>query len=1127
LSPQKKQSPKAPFPQKNNNNQQKYPLQGLSPMYRAQTRVGGELVRYPVCFSDDEKCLFSCVGGVIKAHNVQTGALQGEFRGHTARVSGVYLNPLNSLQLYSTSHDGTIRRWDPSEGVCLQQYNLGIPVLTGTLAAGHHLYLALDPSHYSKFLPQNKPDEKTQISNQTHHTSQKDTQKNNIDEPIVQEVQMPTLKQEQKAKSLAFRDAHTQKNHSVFICAFDLLTPQDASISTDFIKNSSKPDPNSTSMADEETTSLTPSPPSNPLQLLFTMKEFTAISRSKHGDLLCAVGGNVIHVYSKKFNTHGFAQHPHPITCVDVHPQQDLLAVGDITGAITLYVNASSLLTHSVSTGLPIGQISEKPGQNALATSSAAQTKVNRVATSFLHWHSHPVRSCKFSVDGNYLLTGGYEGVLVTWQLANMTSHFLPRLSSFLQHIAVSPKGGAYALSCGDNSIQTLGAYNSQLKHVAHGVNILNPSNRIIPTTNVLALREANKAILITDQGHFQIFDVCQDTHVGTFNLLDRNLLPESQLQQHLRDNQNNQTNNHLAQFSQSSDSFTQNQLQHAAKITSSLDITHVIVSPDARWSLGFYTTPSKNGLRIWAHSSELLPSTEFVSRCVWHDANNKPVISGTFSSDSKMLVTGHRDGTVRIWSLTTEQDVDYKYPAHLRYMGQGWAIQNTINYQGLPPSVVVFSSDATILGIGFGNIFTLWSIDANFSTTFLFSHTFSGSQTEILSINFLSQYPTVHVATQHGLYTFDLLTLSCVGSYFCNIAAVTTHPSLPIVYVMTVVPHIKRISDPNDNYDQFDSNDEDEDDDGNDDTSMVNEMVTSDDYLGDEVDALIAEQPDGVPPGAIGRDRHCPIYRKYFKHLYRVGELTGMIQTAKKKNQVLQSLRTLPKTILRAAEMQLGIALPINRKIIDEHGRKIGYNEFMRNRAEEDKKKERSPESTNILTKPTKECCLLIFKDNVYDKPAYATSLMDVMLTKTKYSKQHIANNIYNASCYEASVTLTRDFYVYLNRSRELTLIPVSNEGVQVIQQKSTSTAVQWTMESTLQEMYNIHASAAKSAAKSVGASEFTLMGVGDDSNGSMGANSELDRLVNTLANTPAHQIISLSAIYEQFMSPFLQDKK
>eukprot|EP00461_Guttulinopsis_vulgaris_P008540 UN08593 len=99
-------------------------------MYKQQARVGGELVRYPVCFSHDEKCIYTCVGGVIKVYNANSGTLHGEFHGHSARVSGVWLNPMNTLQLYSASHDGTIKRWDPSEGSCLQTYNIGIPILS-------------------------------------------------------------------------------------------------------------------------------------------------------------------------------------------------------------------------------------------------------------------------------------------------------------------------------------------------------------------------------------------------------------------------------------------------------------------------------------------------------------------------------------------------------------------------------------------------------------------------------------------------------------------------------------------------------------------------------------------------------------------------------------------------------------------------------------------------------------------------------------------------------------------------------------------------------------------------------------------------------------------------------------
>ncbi|KAI9764862.1 MAG: hypothetical protein M1840_008008 [Geoglossum simile] len=72
------------------------------------------------------------------------------------------------------------------------------------------------------------------------------------------------------------------------------------------------------------------------------------------------------------------------------------------------------------------------------------------------HWHREAVHSVKWSLDGNYILSGGSETVLVLWQLDTDKQQFLPHLSATVESIVVSPKGSSYAVRLADNSIMTL-----------------------------------------------------------------------------------------------------------------------------------------------------------------------------------------------------------------------------------------------------------------------------------------------------------------------------------------------------------------------------------------------------------------------------------------------------------------------------------------------------------------------------------------------------------------------------------------------------------------------------------------------------------------------------------------------
>ncbi|KAH8883881.1 WD40 repeat-like protein [Thozetella sp. PMI_491] len=72
------------------------------------------------------------------------------------------------------------------------------------------------------------------------------------------------------------------------------------------------------------------------------------------------------------------------------------------------------------------------------------------------HWHRRAVHSLKWSQDGNYLISGGSETVLVLWQLDTAKPDFLPHLSASIENIVVSPTGSSYALHLDDNSLIVL-----------------------------------------------------------------------------------------------------------------------------------------------------------------------------------------------------------------------------------------------------------------------------------------------------------------------------------------------------------------------------------------------------------------------------------------------------------------------------------------------------------------------------------------------------------------------------------------------------------------------------------------------------------------------------------------------
>ncbi|GAM90539.1 hypothetical protein ANO11243_085830 [Dothideomycetidae sp. 11243] len=102
--------------------------------------------------------------------------------------------------------------------------------------------------------------------------------------------------------------------------------------------------------------------------------------------------------------------------------------------------------------------------ENVLIADKAAASSLPAFRT--LHWHRDAVGSVKWSRDGNYLVSGGRETVLVIWQLATGKKQFLPHLTAEIEQITVAPNGASYALQLADNSIMVLST--SELRPTAH-----------------------------------------------------------------------------------------------------------------------------------------------------------------------------------------------------------------------------------------------------------------------------------------------------------------------------------------------------------------------------------------------------------------------------------------------------------------------------------------------------------------------------------------------------------------------------------------------------------------------------------------------------------------------------------
>ncbi|KAI9029365.1 WD40-repeat-containing domain protein [Hyaloraphidium curvatum] len=132
-------------------------------------------------------------------------------------------------------------------------------------------------------------------------------------------------------------------------------------------------------------------------------------------------------------------KHDENIVAVDFHPTASCVAYGDTKGRISLLY----FMTGS-------------DGKTPLVTT--------------LHWHAHRVGALRFTTDGDQLLSGGEEAVLIVWQLQTRQKSFLPRIGGEIRSIDISPDGETYAVGLADGSVKLLDSASLAIRQTVEGM---------------------------------------------------------------------------------------------------------------------------------------------------------------------------------------------------------------------------------------------------------------------------------------------------------------------------------------------------------------------------------------------------------------------------------------------------------------------------------------------------------------------------------------------------------------------------------------------------------------------------------------------------------------------------------
>lgn len=430
------------------------------------------------------------------------------------------------------------------------------------------------------------------------------------------------------------------------------------------------------------------------------------------------------------------------ITAAAVSPEGTSVAVGDAEGCISVFQDVCS------------------PSD----TSAAKGASLSSIYPSKLHWHSSAVKSLCFSGGGNVLLSGGAEAVLVSWKVSQAEfgdRNFRPRLGGTIWGISPSPDERLVALTCADNSVRIVDAFNMMLRAELNGLSV--PSEAISGSHRAAVLRKVRRmsitpapgrdgCVLVTGVGgSVQVFDVYRGEHVGFFPIAPRNRV-------HVGGRGSTPTPRHPL-------------VSHAQMSTDGESMATVDVQTT------FKSAHDEGNeleiLRFWQHNSET-DSLDMVARLERPHGVHGSITAIEFHPTLPVVATSSSSGTIKIWRLVRTGVVSRPFT---------WRCETERVVRGLACTSLSFSADGSLLAVGTGSKVVLWQVicketsddpdlappgsvseGSSSSVAIELLHTFvhPPSKETVMSVRFIpGDLPVVVSRTENGLYVWNVLAQS------------------------------------------------------------------------------------------------------------------------------------------------------------------------------------------------------------------------------------------------------------------------------------------------------------------------------------------------------------------------------
>ncbi|KAL9376817.1 hypothetical protein Peur_030937 [Populus x canadensis] len=447
----------------------------------------------------------------------------------------------------------------------------------------------------------------------------------------------------------------------------------------------------------------------------------------------------------KKITLH----HTKNMTVLAFHPNQRIIAAGDVTGRILIWrgFGDRTFVDDDRLVGVrSMNNREERPGVRGDDDADSCTT---------WHWHSAEVNVLFFSLDGAYLYSGGKEGVLVVWQLDTGKKKFLPRIGSPLLWFTNSPDPSLSSVSCADNQIHLLKMPSMEILKSISGIKLpcSFPEMYNGLRSGIAFDRNAGLVALPTENYCIQLYSLLDDRGISEVQVCERNHQPGDEV---------------------------------------TVVVTLAVLSLDGSMMSTAEVKLPEEGLgglvclKFWAFGSQ----KEFSLTTIVYEPHRDAGISAiAFHPTRPMAVSSSYGGDFKVWICNKGiRQVDEPRP------NSGWTCHAVGSYKKKSMTAATFSSDGSVLAVAAETVITLWDADKNILVAVI-----GDTPTPIVNLSFAgtSEYlVSASWGLKPQLSVWSMSKLSIAWSYMLHVEAIASAEDISSFAVLALLPESSKCNE-------------------------------------------------------------------------------------------------------------------------------------------------------------------------------------------------------------------------------------------------------------------------------------------------------------------------------------------